>query len=332
MKKLTVGVCVVLIALAWPRAGGGQGAGRQQPAAPHDERGVLAVLRRDGVMLPFAAFKGSSWSVPWPEALRYQELPITVASVPDRWWGGWRPDSWEAWLPDGSHRPLELDAPITLRLACNTRLGFKTSYRASLALPPVPTEPFPKEGLAVAGGVRVDPIEIVDRSAAAWGALAIALLGEFDHAEDREISAAAAGSGWRHPVRTSDRRARAVRIESWYRTIDYGNGGTVSWIEAVRSYPPRPEDEGCGLETFFSGWVYHDKGETAPRADLSARLMYCDRVGAAYMLPFGSIRLRQSSYWVYQLAGYDSEWYAVARLGRPRIRVVAEYFAGRCAR
>jgi hypothetical protein len=321
--KTAVSILAVLLAFA-----SAPGAGSQPSVETSSERGVLAVLRRDGLILPFAAFNGNSWKVPWPGPLRFMELPATLEAVPESWWGGWRPGAWEAWLSDGTHRPLEVRSPTVSHMACGTRLSLKTDYQPSLPLPPVPAEPFPKDGLAVAGGARVEPIEIIDRSAA-WGALAVALLDDIDRAEDREIGTARQ-SGWSHPFSKEQRHTVPVRIESWYRAPNGPDRGTVSWIEAVRSYPPGPDDDGCGLETFLSGWVYHDKGEAQPRAELGARLMYCDRVGAAYMLPFGRIIVRAASYWIYQLSGYNSEWYAVAQLGRERVRFVAEYFAGGC--
>ena len=143
--------------------------------------------------------------------------------------------------------------------------------------------------------------------------IAAEVVKEFDRVEDREILGAGANAGWRHPLRPAQRKAIPIRLESWYRVPIDDSGGSASWIEAVRSYPPGPDDDGCGLETFFSGWIVREKPGAKPRAQIAARLMYCDRVGANYMLPFGKVRLRQAWFWIYQLSGYDSEWYAVAQ-------------------
>jgi hypothetical protein len=325
MKLVPAGIGVLIAIASAPHA-----RVEPPPQSERSDRGVLAVLRRDGVILPFAAFDGNDWSAPWPADLRFRELPITIDAVPEDWWGGWRPDAWQAWLSDGPVRSLAVQSPMVLRVGCGTRIGLRTDYRPSVLPPPVPTEPFPKDGLAVAGGVRVEPIEIVPPSSEGWSALAVALLDDFDRAENREISAAGSNTGWRHPLREEKRRSLPVRIESWYRTPNEESGGTVSWVEAVRSYPPGPDDDGCGLETLVTGWVYHEKGEPRPRAELRARLMYCDRLGASYMLPLGRIRVREASYWIYQLSGYDSEWYAVAELERSKVRFVAEYAASTC--
>jgi hypothetical protein len=306
------------------------GATSQESSAPRAaaaaDRGVLAVLRRDGIMLPFASFRGNSWTVPWPAGLANVELPINLESVPERWWGGWQPDSWRAWLADGTNRPIRALEPVPFRIHCAPRLGIRTDYKSAEAMPLVPVEPYPKDGLAATAGIAIESVEVVSRSETGWGALAIELMNEFNRAEDLEIASVANTEGWRHPVDRTERRLAPVRIESWYRTT-LDEGMSVSYIEAVRSYPPRPEDNGCGLETLFSGWVYHRTGEPSRRPDLAARLTYCDRVNATYMLPFGRLRLKDRVYWIAQMSGYESEWYAVAEIGS-RARIIAEYFAG----
>ena len=62
------------------------------------------------------------------------------------------------------------------------------------------------------------------------------------------------------PGRDSARRL-PVRLESWYRSPSGEPGWTVSYVEAVRQYPPGPEDKGCGLETLVSGWLHHRDGQ-----------------------------------------------------------------------
>ena len=297
-----------------------------QDVPPPADRGVLAVLRRDGILFPFAAFRGTVWSAPWPGGLKDVELPVNLASIPERWWGGWRPDSWRAWLMDGTSREIRALAPAQFRVHCAMRLGVRTDYRPQDELPILPAEPFPKDGLAVSAGIRLEPIEIVKPSSPEWTTLAVDLLEHFDRVEASEVSSVAINAQWRHPFAREMRRKLPVKIESWYRTRVENT--VISFIEAVRSYPPRPEDEGCGLETVFSGWIYHENGRLAKRMDLGARLTYCDRMNASYMLPFGRIQVKDRIYWVAQYSGHESEWYGVTRLERTRVTPVIDYFAG----
>ena len=64
--------------------------------------------------------------------------------------------------------------------------------------------------------------------------------------------------------------------------------------------------------------------------DLSARVTYCDRRGAAYMLPLGTMRLDGKQFWIYQISGHDREWYLVTRPARRGVEIHSEYQAGTC--
>jgi len=322
-KRTVAALGVVLIGAAASRHAGVAAPAAQEEQPPAD-RGTIAVLRRDGLIAPFASFRGTGWRVAWPRDLRNLELPVNVASIPERWWGGETPEAWQAWPIGGTPRPLTPVAPQIYPIHCAQRLGLRTDYTPQLVPPPVQVEPYPKDGIAVSGGARVEPIETLDPGPG-WSELAILLLEDFNRAEDREVSMIS--SVFSHPVARDERRREPVRIESWYRTT-LDDKTTVSYIEAVRSYPPGPDDEECGLETLVGGWVTHEKGKPEPRADLHARITYCDRVGATFMQPFGRIRVRDRVYWISQVAGAEAEWYTVAHLAPGRIQFVAEYLAG----
>lgn len=324
--KATVAALLVFLALASPQDRPPARGDRDERRGP--ERGVIAIVRTDGLMVPFAAFRRGTWSTPWPEELRNLQLPVNLDAVSNAWWGGWTPGGWHAWLTDGRDQALAPERPAMFRVHCNTRLGLRTDYRSPRLLPPVVADPFPKDGIATAGDLRVEPVEIVDRSSRDWGELAVTLLQEFDKAEELAVFAIRSASGWSHPDSREERRALPVRLESWYRTRADRDGSTLSYIEAVRSFPPRPGDEECGLETFFSGWVYQPSDAPRLRVQISARVMYCDRVGAMYMLPFGQIRVANRLHWIFQLSGWDEEWYLVTQLHSGRVQVVAEYFGG----
>jgi hypothetical protein len=293
-----------------------------------DGRGALAVLRRDGLMFPFASFDRDTWTVPWPVDVRTLEIPTTIDTIPRRWWGHGNPAGWRAHLSSGEPVALEMRRPVLQSAFCSRRLWVSTSYQSALEMPPSPIDPFPKDGLAISGGVPLEPIETVAPSAAEWGKLAVDLLDDFNRAEDQTVGGVRSNTGWRHPIPSSTRHRVPVRLESWYRSPSGEPGWAVSYIESVRAYAPRPEDNGCGLETLVSGWLHHQDGVFKKATGLIAKLTYCDRVGATYMLPFGRIRPKEKIYWVFQLSGWESEWYDVVEVGRQRARYVVEVPAG----
>jgi hypothetical protein len=46
------------------------------------------------------------------------------------------------------------------------------------------------------------------------------------------------------------------------------------------------------------------------------------------MLPFGTILTGDRLHWVFQLSGWEEEWYEVVQVSAKRIRFVAEYYGG----
>jgi hypothetical protein len=314
-------LCAVLSPVQQPAA---------QPHAAQAERGMIGVLRRDGVVLPFAAFRGTTWSTPWPAQLQYLELPVNVEAIPERWWGGVMDEGgplpkWTAWLTNGRSAPMAVTGVQLLRVHCDARMALRSDYQPTEPMPLMPVGPFPKDGLAVTAGVAVERVEVVSPTDSAAASLIGAIIKDLNRAEDREIGAVAS-TGWRHPVPRREREKLPVKLESWYRTT-LPDGTQASYIEAVRSYPARPEDDGCGLETLLSGWVLRN-GRATPRVVLGSRITYCDRVGATYMLPFGTMRLRDHTFWISQLSGHSVEYYAVTELDRDRARDVAVYYGG----
>lgn len=292
------------------------------------DRGTLAVLRRDGLVIPFASVSGTTWNRYWPTNLGFGDIPVTLDAIPRRWWGGSQPHGWRLWRASGESQSIAVIAPTTVRIHCGGRLALRTDYQPAEPQPFVPTEPFPKDGLVIGGALDFEPIEHVSPDSPERTALAAALLRAFDRAEDATVRTVRAVSRWRHPVAAQTRRITPVRIESWYRAPLDEEGWTLSFVEAVRAYPPGPDDEGCGLETLFSGWVYSKGPNLVERADLLARITFCDRVGALYMLPFGRVHAKNRTYWVYQMSGWDEEWYTVARVTRREVQYMVEFPAG----
>jgi hypothetical protein len=312
---------VVLLALAAmaPR----EAAPRQAREDERPGQGALAILRRDGLIFPFASFNNDRWTVTWPVDLRRLKIPLAFSAVPEKWWGTRTPDRWRARLMNGEEQTIEARNPRPFSVFCERRLGVQTTYQPSQPIP-IGVDPFPKDGLAITGSVPIEPIEIVNLSSPEGTFLASALFNEFNRTEDRAIDNLREYARWRHPVPRDDRHKLPMRLEAWYRSPSSGEGWTVSYIEAVRQYPPGPTDQGCGLETLVSGWIFHENGALKSRMILRAKSTYCDRVGATYMLPLGRIRPKDRSYWVFQLSGWDDEWYEVAAVDRMDVRVVVE--------
>jgi hypothetical protein len=354
------------------------GAASPQPSSGPSSHLVFAVVRTDGLLLPFAAFDGRKWSTPWPDEIggsASPDLPVNIASVPLKWWGGEEPGPWNLWPREGDTAArIALQSPVMMRVGLSRLLGFRTDR------PPVPPAvppfvlPFPKIGVAIAGEAKLEPISSVSSLTPQWKTFAASLREAIDRAEERSIQTLQSSARWRHPFKREARMKVQPELEAWYVTrlvgtssperkddpserseratrAERGRGApaservgeseglsssekkdstvNLSYIEAVKKYPLLPDDQGCGLETFVSGWVHHENQQQNPRAKLKAAVTYCDRRGVSYMLPFGQLQLAGKTHWIVQMSGQDHEWYTVIEGRADEVKYVAEYQAGR---
>jgi len=299
--------------------------------APAKPAFSLGVLRRDGVLLPFAAFNGRDWSIPWPES-DSGPLPISLDDVPKKWWGPVSAAApWTALMTqDGTTRPLKIQKPQQVRVFCEGRLGLLTDYKGEPADSRAPS--MPKDGLAVASEPDPLPLQpIVDVSLLSPDAKSLvqSMTPEFN---TQEKDAAQQFSNFRHPYSPEERAALPVELEALYRFPEKSPARgewLLSFVEAVRRFPARPEDNGCGLITFVHGWVKQVPGRK-PAFLLSATITYCDREGVAFMLPLGHLSVAGENYWVYQMSSWRDEVYTVARMRSDEVHPVVNFLGGGC--
>ena len=297
------------------------------PPAEDEPRFALGVLRRDGVVLPFASFTGKGWESRWPDDLRFTELPLLLGDVPARWWGKAGPTTSMTLWRDGSARgTLELQRPVMITPACDRRIGLTSTYLSSEIPPPPFVRPYPKEGLVTSGPQPIQALEAVQPGTRDFIGAALTLVEPMERAEEVAISQFTA---WQHPYTKKDRRKIPLEIEALYRAPMDEPGWIAYHVEAVKRYPPEPDDEGCGLITSASGWVaVGPKGKTW--TEIGARVTYCDRRGVVYFLPLGLMRLAGKTYWIFQTSGYEAEFYGIVRPTSKAVEGEVGYTAGTC--
>jgi hypothetical protein len=246
--------------------------------------------------------------------------------VPKRWWGVEEPfDRFVLWREGKREGEVTVTAPTITRPMCEPRVALRSDFKTTSTIPPASERPHPKEGLLVGGGVTVGRIESVERGTE-WNSVLVAMTPDFNRLE---TTAAGRYAAWRHPFSADDRRLTPITIESLYRAEGETPEWTPYFVEAVRQYPPSIMDRGCGPLTYVHGWVVLGRhGRSWVR--LSARIAYCDRFGVRYMLPLGTINVKDRAYWVFQFAGAESEWYEVARPLPGRVESHVSFDAGSC--
>src|ERR671930_1567575 len=113
---------------------------------------TVGALRRDGIVIPFAAYDGKRWVSRWPQPSRDESVPISLSSVPGRWWGpaGVR-ESWQAWIVGETREvpPLKVVQPDVVDVHCTRQIGLRTEYRPAAVPPPPRAQPHPKDDVVV---------------------------------------------------------------------------------------------------------------------------------------------------------------------------------------
>jgi hypothetical protein len=307
-------------------------------------RFTVAILRRDGVIVPFATFDGSRWSNRWP-ATQARDIPIGLRDVPTGWWpNGAIVTNWTAWPVSGPRRAITASAPVQVNVHCTRRVGLRTDFRSPELPPPNTFQPYPKSGLATSGNVAVERVELVPLpSPEASGfsrspSIATAV-------SDAETDSVLAWQRtWQHPVGIQGRTKTPLTLEVLVRTPGVTPGSTIYYFEGVKKYrgfmqPNAPNVliqgkaaalQSCDYLTFAGGWCLLNEKREALRLSVGADLTNCNREGVAYGLPLGAIRLGERLFWVVQTSGWDFERYDVVEIGQKSVTRVLSVGGGSC--
>jgi hypothetical protein len=290
-------------------------------AVPGGEAFGVGVLRRDGIIVPFAAFDGKRWIDNWPLPDAEPDVPISLRNVPPKWWGPTRPlERWQAWVPGGP-QSLRVVQPDWVNVHCTRQIGLRTDYQPPFAAPPRDMQPYPKDGLAVSPPQTVDPIAVVSPTSDEARALTPFVLDAFNAAE-RKVE-----DRYGHPLTRRAREGRVPDIEAVYAIGDHPG---VYYVEASRVYRRLGQSaDTCEAVAFGTGWFTRD-GDQVRSLDTVVDLLPCNRAGASYMLPLGAMRVNGKQFWLAQFSGWDRERFVVIEIKQKAVRAAVNVWGGSC--
>jgi hypothetical protein len=288
-------------------------------------RGVFGagVLRRDGVIIPFAVFDGKRWTSHWPVPGLEAVVPITIRDVPSAWWGPTRALAiWQAWTGSGA-RTLSIAQLDWVNVHCVRQIGLRSDYAPAVPAPPRTEQPYPKDGLAVSPPQPVERIDVLPADSAEIPVLIPAIHDAFNVAE-REVE-----KNYGHPVARRAREGRVPDIEAVYAVGDHPR---IYYVEATRRYRllGQPLDQ-CEAAAFGTGWFARD-GDQVRSLETAVDVLQCDRRGASFMLPLGAIRVADKLYWLAQFSGFEHERYVVIEVKPKTVKAVLSVWGGSCSR
>lgn len=320
--------------------------GAPAPAQADQGSFTLAVLRRDGVIVPFVSSNRVAWGNPWNKPGPRQDVPLTLAGLPDSWWLFSKPRlDWRGILMNGARQPLVVKQPAAIRVHCQHQLGLLTDYQAE-DVPPQQMQPYPKDGLAATGDIEIAPIQVLAPTGREATILAKVLAPDVLALENKILDRSGAPP---HPSTPYFRAATPVQIEALYRTWDARLDTFLYYVEAIKRYPsvtvmnprfvPRP-GRPCDLISYVTGWIADAPiannwvmksagGLGAP--DIEVTLVDCSRAGLLYTLPLGTATVDGQKYWFVQRSGWNFERYDVVRWASEKATIVFKSPGGECA-
>ncbi len=292
-------------------------------ATPSDAFSV-GVLRRDGILIPFATFDGRRWRNAWPAPDFNVVVPATLDSVPKRWWGPLeRPlDAWQAWV-DAKPRDVRVTQPDWVQVHCARHLALRTDYKTTEIIPSDLEQPYPKDGLAISPPQHVETAKPLVVTAIELDPLLPVLRTAFNEAENQTANRG------RHPL---NRRAREVADPTIEAAYAFGTSPRYYYIEATRLYRLFGMAPGeCAATAFGTGWFVRE-GDTFRSLLTAVDVLPCTRFGASYMLPLGVMRTGDRLFWLAQFSGGDHERYAVLEITPKKVDVMVSTWGGGCSR
>jgi len=278
------------------------------------------VLRRDGVVLPFARLSGTRWHQVWVLPERDPEVPIDLRSVPKRWWGpdGPAADWYAAIRGRAGFVALHVVQPDVVPAYCMRQIGLRTDYAGVAPRPPIDDHPYPKDGLAVTPRLdRVASVDVLDTAGPEAAALGDIVRAAFNDIE-RNI--------FRHPVSPRYREAIRPRLDAVYAV---GDRPRYYYVEASRDYSEGRRDGECIAAAVGHAWIVRDR-KGARALSTAVDVEDCDRSDAVYMTPLGIVRADGKAFWIAQFAGVAGESYQVIELKPVAVETALIRSGGSC--
>ncbi len=295
-----------------------------------DRRFTLAVLRRDGIVLPIASYDNGRWFNRWPTPTSEREVPMTTATVPADWWGMEGPATrWSMWTPDGQRREITIQAPIAFDAHCLMNVGLRSDYRSMVPAPSLDQHHYPKDAVVSTGTIRVEPVTIATSSDAIWKKVqdqvwmsvnaAELALGEAAPVDPRDVS---------NPV--------PVKLEVLCASPGPKPGSLTVYFEATKHYTPANADvpNPCGAVLFASGWVHippDGRGLVDARA-LHTTLSDCSQWNLEFRQPLGVVRVDGKPVWIVEVSWWGGERYELVEIASGSSAVVFTTRGGWCTK
>lgn len=291
-----------------------------------DRRFTIAVVRRDGLMVPVASYDAGHWFNRWPLPAAERDVPLSMSDVPEDWWGLEGPGArWTLWTADGKSRPLELKGPVAFDAHCMMNVALKTDYLSPLPSPPLEQHHYPKDGIAISGSLPVEQVIVLNSAHGLWQSLEPQLASHVNYQELYQLLRTNA------PGRT--RPLPPLKLEVLVMAPAKAPGTFTAFFEAAKRYAPVDSTvpNPCGMVTFAHGWLHWKPGSTGKLdRNFEVRVSDCTQWNVDFTRPLGVVRVDGNPVWITEVSRWGSERYELVEIDGERTRVVVSVPGGWC--
>ena len=299
---------------------------------------VVAIVRTDGRLVPFAAWNGAAWERAWPaagEAIPARidvetglPAPTDVDAVPSVWSRRAAPVP-RTW----SVRPAAGGRPIRTRVRgaeiVVAHCGGQVALATDLPDPTADDDGMFRLGLegrfgvAVAGSAPTIAIEHVSRASPSWKEARQVVRAGFDAREKAKAEASRRELPRYRP--TPPVRLLTLRGQA-------GAPNAPLYFESERSYPTGPffADRTCPTKTLMSGWLVRSAAGALTLLDPKVFVTDCDGKEVNTLFPLGAVRAGTRSFWVMQEHGWEDESFVLLDVGPSHVKQVMKVEGGGC--
>ncbi len=307
-----------------------------------NRRFTLAVVRRDGILVPIANYDNGHWFRRWPLPASDLDVPFSLDAVPPDWWGlEGRTSTWTLWTLDGQSLPIHATSPLAFGAHCLMNVGLETDYRSLLPRPPLDQHHYPKDGIATTGSPVVAGVKVATADDPSWSS--------FERSVGPYVARMEALS--RLPAAVlAQRGTTPVKLEVLCLANGAAEGTYNAYFEAARRYLPvdateprrfdadgRPildankgTEEPCGPVTFAQGWVHATATSSMLDRTTGAQVTDCSMWNVEFGSPLGVVHVDGETIWVMEMARWGAERYDLVRVTDKTASVVLSIPGGSC--